>query len=61
MQAASEGTITTNDGRSERIGFMQGIGCHLVWGIMPIYWKLLSAIPALEVLSWRSSCCCARS
>ncbi len=53
MQAASEGTITTNDSRSERIGFMQGIGCHLVWGIMPIYWKLLSAIPALEVLSWR--------
>lgn len=39
--------------RSGRIGFLEGIGCHVVWGLMPVYWKLLSAVPALEVLSWR--------
>lgn len=39
--------------RSERVGLLEGIGCHLLWGVMPIYWKLLSAVPAIEVLSWR--------
>lgn len=40
-------------GKTDRTGFLQGLGCHLLWGIMPVYWRLLSAIPALEVLAWR--------
>ena len=24
-----------------------------LWGVMPVYWKLLSAVPAFEVLAWR--------
>lgn len=42
-------TETTTD----RTGFLQGLGCYLLWGVMPVYWKLLSAVPALEVLAWR--------
>ncbi|WP_162611010.1 EamA family transporter RarD [Gordonibacter sp. An230] len=41
------------DARSARVGLLEGVGCHVVWGLMPVYWKLLSAVPALEVLSWR--------
>lgn len=39
--------------KSQRVGLAQAIGCYLVWGVMPVYWKLLSAVPALEVLAWR--------
>lgn len=39
--------------QTDRVGFLQGLGCYLLWGIMPVYWKLLSAIPAFEVLAWR--------
>ncbi|HIW75583.1 MULTISPECIES: EamA family transporter RarD [Gordonibacter] len=38
---------------TDRTGFLQGLGCYLLWGVMPVYWKLLSAVPALEVLAWR--------
>lgn len=34
-------------------GIVQAIICYLVWGSMPLYWKLISSVPALEVLSWR--------
>lgn len=38
---------------TDRTGFLQGLGCYLLWGVMSLYWNLLSAIPALQVLSWR--------
>ena len=38
---------------TDRTGFLQALGCYLLWGVMPVYWKLLSAVPALEVLAWR--------
>lgn len=37
----------------DRGGFLQGLFCYLIWGCMSLYWNLLSAVPALEVLSWR--------
>ena len=39
--------------QSDRTGFFEGLACYLVWGFMSLYWNLLSAVPALEVLSWR--------
>ena len=45
--------------RTDRTGFLQGLGCYLLWGVMPVYWKLLSAIPAFEVLAWRMVWSCA--
>ena len=53
MQDAVAPPSDADGARSGRIGFLEGIGCHVVWGLMPVYWKLLSAVPALEVLSWR--------
>lgn len=39
--------------KSDRVGFAEGLACYLMWGAMSLYWNLLSAVPALEVLSWR--------
>ena len=39
--------------QTDRTGFLQGLFCYLIWGFMSLYWNLLSAVPALEVLSWR--------
>ena len=55
-QAVAEGE---SEQRTDRTGFLQGLGCYLLWGVMPVYWKLLSAIPAFEVLAWRMVWSCA--
>lgn len=34
-------------------GYLYGIGAYLIWGFLPIYWKLLHDVPALETLSNR--------
>lgn len=36
-----------------RIGVAYGIGAYLLWGLLPIYWKLLGKVPALEILANR--------
>ena len=47
------------DSHTDKVGFLEGLGCYLLWGVMPLYWKLLSAVPALEVLAWRMVWSCA--
>ena len=34
-------------------GVWNAIGAYLLWGILPIYWKALSHVPALQILSHR--------
>lgn len=34
-------------------GVIAGIGAYLMWGLFPIYWKLLLEVPALEILAHR--------
>lgn len=34
-------------------GISAGIGGQLIWGFFPVYWKLLAAVPAFEVLLHR--------
>ena len=33
--------------------FTSAIGAYVLWGILPIYWKLLEQVPAWEILSHR--------
>src|SRR5690606_31816550 len=46
--------LRMNDARSATrlsaagIGFASG--CYLLWGIVPVYWKLVAAVPAFEML-----------
>ena len=34
-------------------GILYGLGAYGLWGILPIYWKLLVGIPPLEILAHR--------
>lgn len=37
----------------EKKGILLAAGAYLLWGIFPLYWKMLSAIPASEILCHR--------
>ena len=34
-------------------GFWAGVAAYTIWGLVPIYWKLLKHVPAIEVLGQR--------
>lgn len=34
-------------------GVLYGIGAYLLWGLFPIYWKLLESVPAIQLISHR--------
>ena len=36
-----------------RTGLIQGVGACLIWGLLPLYLKLLKAVPAAQVLGQR--------
>lgn len=42
---------STTDGT--RAGLLAGVGAFLAWGFLPVYWKLLGGVPALEILCHR--------
>ncbi len=37
----------------DRSGFIAGIAAFATWGLIPVYWKLLSHLPAAEILAHR--------
>jgi len=43
----------------DRQAFYLALGCYAAWGIFPIYWKLLTHIPAAETLAHRIIWACA--
>lgn len=36
-----------------RSGILQTVGAYLIWGLAPIYWKLLADVPATQLLAHR--------
>ena len=39
--------------RETRLGLLYATGAFLLWGIVPVYWKMLQQVPALEILAHR--------
>ena len=39
------------------VGYLYTTGCFLVWGLSPLFWKLLSNVPAQELLAHRILWC----
>lgn len=39
--------------KNYRQGIIYGLGAYCLWGILPVYWKLLQEVPALEILANR--------
>jgi len=40
---------------SSRRGLVEGVLAYLLWGIVPLYWKLLASVSAVEVLAHRAA------
>lgn len=38
-------------------GVLSGAGAYVLWGILPIYWKLVDRVPALQIMSHRVIWC----
>ena len=34
-------------------GILYAIGAYFLWGLFPIYWKLIQGVPALEIIGHR--------
>jgi chloramphenicol-sensitive protein RarD len=34
-------------------GLWHGLGAYVLWGVLPIYWKLLDHVPALQIVAHR--------
>lgn len=49
--------MTPNNGpqapRPERIGVAAALGAYLFWGMVPVYFKMIHAVPALEIIAHR--------
>ena len=41
----------------ERRGVLSGLFCYVLWGLFPIYWKLLSEVDPLEIIAHRIIWC----
>lgn len=45
--------VKTSSVEQNTLGIWYGVAAYTIWGILPLYWKLLQAIPALEILAHR--------
>lgn len=43
----------TDAGRETSIGLLAGVGAFSIWGVMPLFYKLLGHVPPTEVLAHR--------
>lgn len=39
--------------RDDLLGVASAVGAYFIWGLLPIYWKLIQAVPAQEILAHR--------
>jgi chloramphenicol-sensitive protein RarD len=39
--------------RENALGILYIVGAYIIWGVLPIYWKFLNEVPALEILAHR--------
>src|SRR3954470_18294077 len=44
---------SASDRADERSGLIAGFAAFITWGLVPVYWKLLKAVPAAEILAHR--------
>lgn len=47
--------------RGRRTALAQAAICYVIWGVIPVYWKLFSAVPPLQALATRMVWSCAFS
>src|SRR6185295_12833959 len=43
----------TDDQANRRAGLFFGLGAYLLWGVLPLYFKLLTMVPPIEIVANR--------
>lgn len=38
---------------ASRAGILSAVGAYLLWGVLPVYWRLLKSVPPLQILCHR--------
>lgn len=41
------------DAREQRTGLWMAVGAFVIWGLMPLYWRLLEAVPSWQIVLHR--------
>jgi len=36
-------------------GIWFAVGCYLIWGVFPLYWKMLESVPAVQIVAHRQA------
>jgi chloramphenicol-sensitive protein RarD len=36
-------------------GIWYAVGCYLIWGFFPLYWKMLESVPAVQIVAHRQA------
>lgn len=52
--AAPRTSLASDEARDARAGVMLGVAAYTLWGLIPLYFRLLRSIPSLEVLAHRA-------
>ena len=34
-------------------GFTSGLAAYVIWGLFPLYWKLIERVPTLQIIGHR--------
>ncbi|KAB7704394.1 EamA family transporter RarD [Bacillus aerolatus] len=42
-----------NKPSEKKFGVLAGMGAYLIWGCLPLYWKLAGDVPDIEILAYR--------
>src|SRR6478752_10641533 len=42
-----------NDVSEQRCGFLMGVAAYAMWGLFPLYWRILEPAGAVEILAHR--------
>ncbi|ACV23400.1 putative chloramphenical resistance permease RarD [Slackia heliotrinireducens] len=45
------------DMREERTGTLAGLACYILWGLFPLYWKMLVDVNSIEIICHRIIWC----
>ena len=46
-------TNRTHDHAHPRTGFLLGLGAYALWGVLPLYFKAIAAVPAFDIVAHR--------
>jgi len=53
LEPVSHTPPTSDEARVFRTGVLYALAAFVWWGLSPLYWKAVGAVPAVELIAWR--------